>query len=632
MFVSFSFIDGSTRNCSRFFTVDSSSVIRTKGNLDREEVFRSEGSDRLNCILQFRDPSTSSERQLLIAIQVLDINDETPSFFNLEPVHVVNILESIGVPNPILSLQPVDNDKGPNGTVVFNITHGNELNYFRIERPIGDYDPTSTMRLLTVVKSLDFEKERQFNLTVTISDMGSPVKRSFNQTLVINVTDSNDERPVFITSRYLFAVPEDHPLDRSIGNTTANDPDSRGAILYTIYSNPNMSSVTRPFVYEYIRVDVHTGEIYLTQHIDFDRDSGELKDFTFYVQAQNPGRNAVTIARVEVETLDVNDEPPYFDCIDFCPPSTQGNLTIFVEENDLQLPHFLPTFQISDDDSSVDFRTVSKNISHEFLPAISATSKTSQIQSTFIVVTRINQTLDRETTPNVTLFLTAYNTAQPPLSGTKTIFIIVTDKNDNAPQFLHNIFHSRISESFPTGKEILTITAWDEDEGENGTFSFAITGVDKPQAQGWFAINQSSGRVSVNTTALSYNLIGGQVTLTVTATDHGSPPLSNTTTVEITLSPAITFAQRSYQRYSGYNILEGERERVYLEFRTTQTEGLLLYQAGAPGKSFTLKVEGGKVRYQLESGGRVLEGTRDTVSVSNDRWHSVEVERRQEVR
>ena len=607
-------------------------MIRTRGNLDREEVFRSEGSDQLNCILQFRDPSTSSERQLLIAIQVLDINDETPSFFNLEPVHVINILESIGVPNPILSLQPVDNDKGPNGTVVFNITHGNELNYFRIERPIGDYDPTSTMQLLTVVKSLDFEKERQFNLTVTISDMGSPVKRSFNQTLVINVTDSNDERPVFITSSYQFAVPEDHPLDRSIGNTTANDPDSKGAILYTIYSNPNMSSVTRPFVYEYIRVDVATGDIYLTQHIDFDRDSGELKDFTFYVQAQNPGRNAVTIARVQVETLDVNDEPPYFHCIDFCPPSTQGNLTVFVEENDLHLPHSLPTFEIMDDDSSEEFSAVSKNVSDEFLPAISATSKTSQFFNSFLVTTQINQTLDRETTPNVTLFLTVYNTAQPPLSGTKTIFIIVTDKNDNAPQFLQNIFRSRISESFPTGKEILTITAWDEDEGENGTLSFAITGVDKPQAQGWFAINQSSGRVSVNTTALSYNLIDGQVMLTVTATDHGSPPLSNTTTVEITLSPAITFAQRSYQRYSGYNILEGERERVYLEFRTTQTEGLLLYQAGAPGKSFTLKVEGGKVQYQLESGGRVLEGMRDTASVSNDRWHSVEVVRRQEVR
>ena len=135
----------------------------------------------------------------------------------------------------------------------------------------------------------------------------------------------------------------------------------------------------------------------------------------------------------------------------------------------------------------------------------------------------------------------------------------------------------------------------------------------------------------MNTTALDYNLIDGRVTLTVTATDHGSPPLSNTTRVEITLSPAITFVQRSYQKYSGYNILEGERERVYLEFRTTQTEGLLLYQAGAPTKTFTLKVEGGKVRYRLESGGRVFEGTRDTSSVSNDRWHSVEVERRQEV-
>ena len=628
-FVSSSFVDSSTHSCSRFFTVDSSSAIRTRGNLDREEVFRIEGTDQLNCILRFRDPSTNSERQLLIAIHVLDVNDETPRFFSLEPVHIISILESIGVPNPILSLQPVDNDKGPNGTVVFNITQGNELNYFRIERPIGDYDPASTMRLLTVVKSLDFERERLFNLTVTITDMGTPVNHSFNQTLIINVTDSNDERPHFIVSSYQFAVPEDHPLDLSIGNTTANDPDSKGAILYTIYSNPNMSSVTLPFVYQYIRVDVHTGDIYLTQHIDYDRASEELKDFTFYVQAQNPGRNAVTIARVQVEILDANDERPYV-CI-LCPPSTDGNLTLFVEENDPHLPHPLPAFRIRDDDSSQDFQTVSNNISVEFVPAISATTAVSQVFRKFLVKIEINQTLDRETTPYLTLFITAYNTAEPPLNGTSTIFITVTDTNDNAPQFMQNTFHGRISESSPIGKEILTITAQDEDAGENGTISFAVTAVDKPQARGWFAINQSSGRVSVNTTALDYNLIDGRVTLTVTATDHGSPPLSSTTRVEITISPAITFVQRSYQKYSGYNILEGERERVYLEFRTTQTEGLLLYQAGAPTKAFTLKVEGGKVRYRLESGGRVFEGTRDTSSVSNDRWHSVEVERRQEV-
>ena len=71
-FVSSSFVDSSSHSCSRFFTVDSSSAIRTTGNLDREEVFRIEGTDQLNCILQFRDPSTNSERQLLIAIHVLE--------------------------------------------------------------------------------------------------------------------------------------------------------------------------------------------------------------------------------------------------------------------------------------------------------------------------------------------------------------------------------------------------------------------------------------------------------------------------------------------------------------------------------------------------------------------------------
>ena len=135
----------------------------------------------------------------------------------------------------------------------------------------------------------------------------------------------------------------------------------------------------------------------------------------------------------------------------------------------------------------------------------------------------------------------------------------------------------------------------------------------------------------MNSSGLNYNSVAGQVTLTVTAMDHGRSPLSNTTRVEITLSPAVTFAQRSFQEYSGYNFFLGERESVYLEFQTTQSRGLLLYQAGLPTKIFALEVVGGNVRCQVESGGQISETSRDTLSVSNDRWHSVLIERNREV-
>lgn len=598
--------------------------------MDREQVVRIERSDRLNCIVQYTNTSTNDERHLVLSIHILDVNDETPSFFNLEaPVHIITVLENIGIPNPIQSLQPLDNDKGINGTVIFNITHGNEQNVFEIDRPVGDMDPSSTTRLLYVTKHLDFEKQRQFNLTITLMDMGVPMHLSFNQTLIVNINDSNDELPTFLTSRYSFEVSEDHPLDVSIGNITANDLDSSGTILYTIYSNPNMSSVTEPIIYEYIRVDVNTGDIFLIQHIDYDTNS-DLREFNFFVQARNPGQNAVTIATVNVNIMDVNDEPPYFVCYSECPPSnnTQDNLIFFVEENEANLPLYFALFEVQDDDSEAAFTRVNKSIVVEFEPQILTTFRV--ILGTLVRV-GINQTLDREMTPNLTLSLTAHNTAQPPLSGTSTVFIIVTDDNDNAPQFLHNPFHVRISESAPVGKEILTVVAWDNDAGENSTLSFAITGVDKSQARGWFSINQTSGRISVNSSGLNYNSVAGQVTLTVTAMDHGRSPLSNTTRVEITLSPAVTFAQRSFQEYSGYNFFLGERESVYLEFQTTQSRGLLLYQAGLPTKIFALEVVGGNVRCQVESGGQISETSRDTLSVSNDRWHSVLIERNREV-
>ena len=624
-----SFVDTSC-NCSRFFSINSSSsAIRTRGNLDRELVVRIERSDRLNCIVRYMNTTTNSEDNRVLVINVLDVNDETPSFFNLEPVHIINVLENIGIPNPIQSLQPVDNDKGSNGTVMFSITRGNEGNVFQIDRPVGDTNPSSTTRLLYVVEHLDFERERQFNLTITVMDMGVPM-RAFNQTLIVSIDDSNDELPTFITSSYSFEVSEDHPLDISIGNITANDLDSSGTILYTIYSNPNMSSVTEPIIYEFIRVDVNTGDIFLIQHIDYDTNL-VLRRFSFYVQARNPGQNAVTIATVTVDIMDANDEPPYFVCED-C-QSSSNNLTIFVEENSDEtiLPVFLPFFIVEDDDSEENFRKVNGSILVEFEPYTLTTVRLLTFFENIWVRVGINQTLDREMTPSLTLSLTAHNTAEPPLSGTSTIFIVVTDQNDNAPQFLHSPFHARISDSAPVGKEVLTVIAWDKDAGENSTLSFAITGVDKAQARGWFAINESSGRISVNSSGLDYNSVAGQVTLTVTAVDHGRSPLSSTTTVEITLSPAVTFAPRSFQKYSGYNFFLGERESVYLEFQTTLSRGLLLYQAGLPTKIFTLEVVGGSVRCQLMSGGQVSVTSREALSVTNDRWHSVLVERDREV-
>jgi len=83
--------------------------------------------------VQYTNTSTNDERHLVLSIHILDVNDETPSFFNLEaPVHIITVLENIGIPNPIQSLQPLDNDKGINGTVIFNITHGNEQNVFEM--------------------------------------------------------------------------------------------------------------------------------------------------------------------------------------------------------------------------------------------------------------------------------------------------------------------------------------------------------------------------------------------------------------------------------------------------------------------------------------------------------------------
>lgn len=52
--------------------------------------------------------------------------------------------------------------------------------------------------------------------------------------IVVNITDVNDEKPVFKNSSYIFYVPEDAKIGYPVGKLNATDTDTVGGI--TLYS------------------------------------------------------------------------------------------------------------------------------------------------------------------------------------------------------------------------------------------------------------------------------------------------------------------------------------------------------------------------------------------------------------
>ena len=609
--------------CSQFFTINrTTSIIRTVGMLDREAIYRELETDQLHCFVQYHNTSTGINATIRIIIYILDINDEVPQFSNLVQPHIVQVVENLAAPTPLLRLEPIDYDSGANGTVQFSIISG-DTNYFMIMKAEGDTSDTPT-RLLFLQRELDFEvHNRRFNLTIRISDMGSPSSHVFDQQIVIVVNNTLDEPPTFPTTRFMFQIPENYSvgITHPFANVTAANPhEVLGSIFYYLCEE---SGCTRSGPAGVILVNEVTGGLYLNQSLDYDL-SSQL-EYTFYVTASNPSTGSGQNAFVQVMVEDVNDNVPYFTCTNTfatlpCPPVSPGNprftrMNFSTGENDLTDRKRLRLTRHDNDRSFVN-RDVEYSFSSE--PHINISFS----YFSDIVVLGIDQMLDREQTPDISVMVTIRNTASPRLSSTAVISIHVEDSNDNTPTFTQTLYNAYVSEGSPAGKQVATVEALDSDADENGTVSYTITAVDKAAARNWFQISPTTGAISVAVADIDYHAVQGVVVLTVTATDNGVEPLSSTALVEVEIVPAITFSARSYQAFANYDLAAAQDlDTVYLEFQTSSSDGVLLHHRGENGR-FSLGIEGRRV--VLRHGEVPLT---DDTSITGDKWYSVLVQR-----
>lgn len=79
------------------------------------------------------------------------------------------------------------NDFCLKGEVWYSIISGNQQACFTIDNSTG---------VISLVKSLDYEQSRDYSLVIRASDSGSAVLHT-DITMVINVIDVNDNKPVF---------------------------------------------------------------------------------------------------------------------------------------------------------------------------------------------------------------------------------------------------------------------------------------------------------------------------------------------------------------------------------------------------------------------------------------------------
>ncbi len=108
----------------------------------------------------------------------------------------------------------------------------------------------------------------------------------------------------------------------------------------------------------------------------------------------------------------------------------------------------------------------------------------------------INKELDREKQKELTLILTAVDGGTPPRSGTVVIHVTVLDANDNAPVFSQDIYKVSLPENSPLDTVVVTVSANDADEGQNGEVTYEFGHLSE-RLMDIFSLDSLSGEIKL---------------------------------------------------------------------------------------------------------------------------------------
>ncbi|NWH59992.1 CELR1 protein, partial [Geococcyx californianus] len=540
-----------------------SGVVRTRAPVDREEI--SEYHLVVEANDQGKDPGPRSATAM-VHITVEDENDNYPQFS--EKRYLVQVPEDAPVNSQILQVQATDRDRGSNAQVHYSIVSGNLKGQFYIHSFSGAID---------LINPLDYETIREYTLRIKAQDGGRPPLINSSGMVSVQVVDVNDNAPIFVSTPFQATVLENVPLGYSVLHIQAVDADSgeNARLEYKLIEmapstggTPVASDSGFPF-----QINNSTG--WITVAAELDRET--VENYHFGVEARDHGVPVMTSsASVSITVLDVNDNNPTF---------TEKVYHLRLNE-DAAVGSSVLTLTAVDRDvnSVVTYQITSGNTRNRF-------AITSQSGGGLITLAL---PLDYKQERQYVLTVTASDGTR---FDTVQVFINVTDANTHRPVFQSSHYTVSVSEDKPIGTSIVTISATDEDTGENARITYILDD-NIPQ----FRIDPDTGTI---TTLMELDYEDqASYTLAITAHDNGIPQKSDTTYVEILILDANDNAPRFLRdRYQGSVFEDVPLSTSVLQLSATDRDsglnGRLLYtfQGGDDGDGdFYIEPTSGVIR------------------------------------
>ncbi|XP_078254534.1 neural-cadherin [Rhinoraja longicauda] len=382
-------------------------------------------------------PLSSSAR---VIVGINDVNNNKPLFTEcLKYSEDACVLENQPPGTFVLQVKAHDADLGVNGQVKYGlmIREGTTPG-FRINPDTGS---------ITTTQSFDRERQREYTLSVTATDQAQEPLIGICQ-LTILIADENDNDPKFENSRYQYYLREDTSVGNSFLRAAAHDDDhgSNAVITYSI-------SRQQP---EYFQISPSTGWIYVNHPISqVSRISRQI--------AATDGGNRSSDVELTVIITNIHNQPPQWK---------QEQYRITIPENttrDLRIVTIKATSPLGD--PRVTYNLEEGQVPETNMPVRFYLKPNRENGSASILVA---EPLDFEGTKSYTLRVRAQNVAAVPLASFTTIYINVTDVNDNVPFFTSSTYEATVPEGAAVGMSVVQVSATDLDSGRHGKVNYAI--------------------------------------------------------------------------------------------------------------------------------------------------------------
>ena len=452
-----------------------------------------------------------------VHIRLLESNDITPMFDNLP--NSTDLLEDAQNGTVVYNVSATDNDLNINGKITYTLMTSDGSRKFSIDSETG---------VITVKgdNQFDFDDgEQEYELTVVAMDNAGGMPSGDNEaasgsafgndtllspddevlsntsTLTIQITDVNDNAPVFTEASYNPVVVEHDGISLTVIRVSATDADEP--------NTPNSQVKYEILSGAFSRFEIQDdGDIISIPPIDRE----VLSVYNLVIVAYDQGTPSMsTSINVTITVHDSDDERPVF---------TQTRYTGSVVENS------------EEGVSVVEVRAVDRDtIENPLNYSIFDQSGHFTINTTTGVIETSDSLIDREANQNFTLLAQAGDVTG--IFSTAEVFVTVIDLNDERPVFQATEYSFNLTENQAVGTRLSGVRAVDADSGSNSVIVYELM-LDTGRS-GLFEIDSETGEIVVESLPCFSDSATETHTFTLHATDSLDSSLNDTAFLTISL-------------------------------------------------------------------------------------------------